>query len=154
MPFLLIKPEPGGHLGDHAVVDDSAEPPVATTLHYEFDWWLGDDLVGSPPFFVVTNRLKRALTELTGATGFELDQVKVSTSAFFRGTNPRRKLPRFWWLKVHGRAGKDDMGLASEHSLVVSGRAFAVLLSHTIEQAEIAQYGSPKGQKSGGPPAQ
>jgi hypothetical protein len=153
MPFLMIKPEPGGHLGERAAVDENAKPPVAKTLHYEFDWWLGDDLVGSPPFFVVTNRLKRALSELKGATGFELDQVRVSTSAFFRGTNPRRKLPRFWWLKVYGKAGKDDMGLASEHSLVVSGRAFAVLLSHTIEQAEISQYGAPKGREGGGRPA-
>lgn len=142
MTFLVIKPEASGHPGEDTVITSPGPPPIARDLHYEFDWWVGDDLVGSFPFFLTTERLKAALTALGSPSGFSFAPVKVTTSPFFRKTNPGRTLPPFWWLKVAGKAGLDDMGLSGQRALVVSGRVLTVLLAHTLDQAEISQYRS------------
>ncbi len=137
-----MKPEPSGHPGDETVVLAPGPPPRIESLHYEFDWWLGDDLVGAYPFFLVTERLRRALEALDTPTGFGWDEVKVTVSPFFLQTNPGRSLPRFFWLKVVGKPATDDIGLSKQSALIVSGRVLTVLLGFCLEQAEIYQYRS------------
>jgi hypothetical protein len=66
----------------------------------------------------------------------------VETSTFFRRHNPGRRLPRFWWLTVERRPGIDDMGLTVDGMLVVSLRAFEVLMRHTVRHASFYQYPS------------
>jgi hypothetical protein len=142
MPFLIIRPEYGGHPAEGTVVANAGPPPVLERLHYEFDWWLGDDLVGSHPFLLVTANLRHALETLGAPSGFAFDTVTVGASAFFKQTNPERALPPFAWLKVTGRAGIDDMAASPQNALVVSSRVLVVLLAHALEQAEIHQYRS------------
>lgn len=133
MPFLLVRPEPNGQKG---------EPPEGD---YRFDYWLGDDLVGSPPALLVTDRLRVALEALRPAPGFRFEPARVAASAFFRRSNPKRELPAFWLWRFEGRAGVDDAGLLAGRDLVVSGRVFAALLSGRLEQAEIVQFRPPVG---------
>ena len=45
----------------------------------------------------------------------------------FEELYPGRELPRFRWLDVHGRPGRDDFGLDSDFVLVVSERALEAL---------------------------
>jgi hypothetical protein len=142
MPFLIVRPEHGGHPAEGTIVAQAGPPPVLERLHYEFDWWLGDDLVGSHPLLLVTEKLRLALETLGAASGFTFDAVTVSASAFFKQTNPERSLPAFAWLKVTGRAGIDDMAVNLQNALVVSSRVLVVLLAHALEQAEIHQYRS------------
>lgn len=140
MPFLVIKPEPSGHPGSGTIVETGGEAPVVRDLHYVFDWWVGDDLVGSYPFFLATGRLRSALAALGSPSGFSFADVQVTSSEFFRQTCPEKSLPQFCWVKVHGTPGVDDMGLSRDHALVVSGRVLAVLLAHALEQADISQF--------------
>ncbi len=140
MPFLVVKPEPSGHPGVGTVVEAGGEAPVVRELHYVFDWWVGDDLVGSYPFFLVTVPLRAALAAIENASGFTFSHVRVTSSEFFRRTSPEKGLPEFCWLQVHGVPGVDDMGLSRDRALVVSGRVLAVLLAHALEQADISQF--------------
>jgi hypothetical protein len=141
MPFLLVKPEPSSQMAERP---KGSQPGLVETSGdgapvYSFDYWLGDDLVGSPPVFLVTARLKEALSALGS---FVFEPVKVEASPFFRQSNPGRQLPAFWRWRIQGRPGVDDAGLWGGQDLVVSGRVFAALLAGRLEQAEILQFRS------------
>ena len=138
MPFLIITPEASGHPARPGRVLSPEQE--CTPLRYEFDWWLGDDFVGSPPHFLVTSRIRKALAGLPDATGFTLEEAQVAPSDFFKNGNPGRNLPRFWRLNVTGIPGVHDVGLSERRDVVVSGRVFAALLSGRLEQASFQQF--------------
>jgi hypothetical protein len=48
---------------------------------------------------------------------------------------PEQKLPSLVWLKVDGKAGHDDFGIAEDHWLVVSERVLDVLRPLGISNA-------------------
>lgn len=127
MPFLVVKPETSSQAGNGGAA-------------CQFDYWLGDDLVGSPPVFLVTTRLKEALQAIELPAPFVFEPIQAEASHFFRQSNPGRELPAFWRWRVDGRAGMDDAGLLHGHELVVSDRVFAALLRGRLEQAEILQF--------------
>jgi hypothetical protein len=131
MAFFWLEPEVAGSWGESTVADRTTHPPVVFNLEYEIDHWLGDDLLQTFPCYIVTERLRDAL-ESSGFTRFSFDDVTVITSVLFkeieRDSNPSLTLPKFYWLKVEGEAGKDDFGI--ENTLrprtpagVPSGRA-------------------------------
>lgn len=127
MTFYAIEPEVAGGFGERTqIIDNVGRPMTVTHLHYQFDGWLGDELLASTPCFIVSKHLA---DELEGArlTGFSLDQVDVSTSPEFRAFKADVTLPQFLWLKVHGRANVDDFGLGERLRLVVSERALRLL---------------------------
>ena len=49
-------------------------------------------------------------------------------------------VPRFWWLRVTGQPGVDDMGLAPPARHVVSARVLDVLRAHAIAKAEVVEH--------------
>jgi hypothetical protein len=128
MPFVLVKPETSCRV-------ERRGPPA-----YRFDYWLGDDLVGSPPVFLVTGRLKDALLALDPEVPFHFEPVRVEPSSFYLARNPGRELPAFWRWRVEGRPGVDDAGLLAGWDLVVSGRVLEALLAFRVEQAQILQF--------------
>jgi len=142
MPYYALEPEVAGHLGDHAVVDRSVHPPVVERLHYEFDGWLGDDLLESFPCFIVTKALRERLTQ-SGLSGCQFEDAEVSKSDLFEEIHPDRELPEFAWLKVLGRAGVDDFGLSPDHRLVVSQRALDALKSFKLDNCDTEEYAVP-----------
>jgi hypothetical protein len=142
MTYYALEPEVAGHLGDRAVVDRSVHPPVVQRLHYEFDGWLGDDLIESFPSFIATRGLRERLAE-SGLSGCQFDDVEVSKSDIFQEIHPDRELPEFAWLKVVGRAGMDDFGLSPDHRLVVSQRGLDVLKSFKLDHCDTEQYEVP-----------
>jgi hypothetical protein len=139
MPYYALEPEVAGHLGDHAIVDRSVHPPLVKRVHYEFDGWLGDDLLEAFPCFIVTRALGQRLAA-AGLTGFTLDDAEVSMSDLFEEVHPDRELPGFAWLKVLGRPGTDDLGLSLDHRLVLSQRALDVLKPFKVEHCDIEPY--------------
>jgi hypothetical protein len=48
-----------GGYGEDAILDTSVCPERVERLHYEFDGWLGDDLLESFPVFIITERALR-----------------------------------------------------------------------------------------------
>ena len=126
--FFIVNPE--GVNGDGRLGDE-----IACTL----DSWLGDDLVRVHPLLLVTRSLARAL-EASGGSGFTVEHVRASGSPFFRIHNPGRTLPEFRALQVYGLAGRDDMGLIPDGSLVVSMRTLENLCRYSMRHATLTQY--------------
>jgi hypothetical protein len=134
MAFFILKPEDAGNRQP----EPGSEAPLCV-----FDTWLGDDLVRAlqpHPLLLVTAALKSSLETLDAPTGFRFGPARVERSLFFRAQRPRLQLPVFWELQVEGQAGRDDMGITADHSLVVSQRALYLLVKHCIRQAQLAQY--------------
>src|SRR5208337_4118808 len=95
-------------------------------LHYEFDGWLGDELLESSACYIVTERMAHEI-ERSQLTGAQFDEAEVTTSEQFRDIYPDRQLPKFVWLRAAGKPGQDDFVLGPDLRLVVSERALKLL---------------------------
>lgn len=138
--YFYLEPEVAGGLGEHTVMDTSVHPPLVSRLHYEFEGWLGDDLLESFPCYIVTARLREGL-ESAGTSGCTFDDVEVSKSDTFEELYPGRELPTFYWLRVEGGAGADDFGIAADHRLVASERILDLIkANYRLNQCDIEPY--------------
>jgi hypothetical protein len=130
--FFLLKPEVAGGWGPNTKAHRKAHPPVVTHLHYEFEGWLGDDLLTTFPEFIVTERLAAAL-ETSGMTGFRLAGVEISAGGMWEQLHESRPLPPCRWLKVTSPAGKSDFGRTELAELVVSKQALDFLRGFSLK---------------------
>src|SRR6266404_234454 len=123
MKYYRIEPEVAGGWGKNTLFTRTpGKPTVVHKLHYQFDGWLGDEILTSTPCFIVSERLSQEI-ERAQLTGVRFGDVEVTTSDQFKELYPGRQLPRFVWLRVTGSAGHDDFGIAPSLRLVVSERA-------------------------------
>jgi uncharacterized repeat protein (TIGR02543 family) len=135
MKYYRIEPEVAGGWGKNTVFTRTpGRPTVVHKLHYQFDGWLGDELLTSTPCFIVTERLAREI-ERAQLTGVRFDDVEVTTSDEFRELYPNRQLPKFVWLKIEGKPGQDDFGITPGLRLVVSERVLELLKPVGISHA-------------------
>lgn len=133
--YKLIEPEVAGSLGKETELDNSVFPHVKK-LNYEFDGWLGDDILESFPCYIVTKSLREDL-ENNKFTGISFHEVIISKSETFLELYPDRELPEFYWLKINGEAFKDDFFITEENILAISERAYFVLQNYNINNADI-----------------
>lgn len=139
MRYFMLEPEVAGGLGEHAELDTSIYPPRVTHLHFQFEGWLGDDLLETFPIFLVSESLATKLAESRlGAFTFRDAEVTLSPEA--EEMLAGRSLPAFRWWDVSGRAGVDDFGVTDKAELVVSDRALAVLREGRIDQCDVTEY--------------
>ena len=75
-----------------------------------------------------------------GATGIRFDEVEVTTSKLFQELYPNRQLPKFVWLQIKGRPGRDDFGIGLDPGLVISERALKVLEGIGISNALVTPF--------------
>lgn len=134
MEYYSIEPEVAGGWGKNTVFDRiSGKGTFVHKLNYEFDGWLGDELLESSACYIVTERVAHEI-ERAQLTGARFDEVEVTTSEQFRDIYADRQLPRFVWLRAGGKLGQDDFVLGPDLRLVVSDRALDLLkrmgLSH------------------------
>jgi hypothetical protein len=139
MGYYLLSPEVAGGFGKNTLMDRTHHPPEVTRLHYEFEGWLGDELLESFPCFIVTQSLAQAIAD-AALSGVEFRHVEVTTSDQFRELYPSQDLPEFVWLGVVGTPGQDDFGLDKTSRLVVSEAALEVLRTRKLENCEITPY--------------
>lgn len=132
MRFFKIQPEVAGGLGTRTIMDTTVHPPLVSVLEYEFDGWLGDDLLESFPCFIVSEQLKNLLEENT-FTGYVFSDVITSKSDTFIEIYPDLTLPNFYWLKINGKAGVEDAGLSESNHLVVSENFLKILLQVNLK---------------------
>lgn len=137
--YYQIEPEVAGGWGENTEADTSVHPPVVLSLHFEFQGWLGDDLLESFPCFLVSEQLGQAI-RAANLDGFSLKQVEISYSAQFIELQRRPMLPKFNWLKITGGAGQADFGMSEAHLLVVSEEALAVLRQFSLNNAEVSEW--------------
>lgn len=136
MIYKFIEPEVAGGLGDKTEMDTSTFPPLIKSLHYEFDGWLGDDILESFPCYIVTESLRKEI-ESQNLTGINFDEVYVSKSENFSELYPDKQLPIFFWAKINGEQNKDDFFITKENTLAISDRAFLLLKNYNIGNADI-----------------
>jgi hypothetical protein len=117
MKFFFLDPEVGGNI----VCSEMDQNGQVRRLHYEFDGYLGGAIVESVAHYIVTEEAKKEL-EAIRASGMRFDSVETSTSDLFDEIHPGERLPKFVWLKIVGRPGEDDFGMAPDQRLVVSER--------------------------------
>jgi hypothetical protein len=123
-------------------MDRSVHPPIVSRLHYVFAGWSGDVLLTSFPCFIVTENAMKKLMENGATTGARFADVKITTMYPFREFHPDMRLPKFMWLQITGRAGRDDFGLAADLRMVISERALDVLKGLQLTDALIAPFES------------
>ncbi|WP_031530690.1 hypothetical protein [Dyadobacter crusticola] len=139
MEFYILDPEVSGSFDERTDLDVSSHPPTVRTLVYQFDGWLGDDLISSFPVFLVTERLANEIERLD-LTGYLFDNLEVSTSKQFEILYPNQKLPKFKWLKVVGLPCKDDFGISSDQRLVVSASGLNCLRLYSLQYCDIEAF--------------
>lgn len=139
MKYFYVEPEVAGGLGQNTVINRNVHPPIVSKLHYHFDGWLGNLLLESFPCFIVTESARQKI-QSAGFTGIEFDQVEITKSEQFQELYPNRQLPEFVWLKVNGKPGQHDFGIAPDARLVVSERALKVLRELGISQALVTDF--------------
>jgi hypothetical protein len=140
MRFYKLDPEVAGGWGPNTVFSRTpGQPLVIHKFHYQFDGWLGDELLESDPCFIVTQRLAEAIRN-AGLSGYVLRPVETSTSEQFQEIYPNRQIPIFEWLEITGKAGVDDWGVDVDGRLVVSSEALAVIKSTTLNHCEVSEF--------------
>jgi hypothetical protein len=139
MKYFYVEPEVAGGLGENTVMNSNVHPPLISRLHYHFDGWLGDVLLESFPSFIVTEVAKQKL-QSAAVTGAKFDEVEVTTSEQFQELYPNRPLPKFVWLRVEGKPGRDDFGMAEDGRLVVSEKVLEALQDLGISHALVTEF--------------
>lgn len=137
--YLQVSPEVPGGLGEDTILDNNHFPPLITQLHFEFDGWLGDDLITTFPCFLVTERLKKAIM-VEKLSGISFSELKVTKSRQFETIYPNKALPEFSWMKVNGIFGVDDFVLSNKYRLLISEATFQLLASFNVGNALIENY--------------
>ena len=136
MPFWKLTPEVPAELGDNTVMDTTVHPPVVSSLHLMFVGWLGSEFIECFPVYAATLGLRGDL-EHAGLTGFQVAELELTLDEQFHDMYPDRQIPPFVWLKVVGEARSDDFGMDTDHKIVVSDRALAVLRSRKLVECDV-----------------
>ncbi|WP_245518333.1 MULTISPECIES: hypothetical protein [unclassified Mesorhizobium] len=137
--YFKIRPNVAGGIGENTVLDRSVHPPIVTKLHYVVEGWFGDVIVATFPCFLVTEETQRALQKM-GFSGATFAEAEVTISEECQEDQPGLDLPPFVWLKVNGKAGLDDFGIAIPFRLVISQRILDLLESLGIPFAVVEPY--------------
>ncbi|MET4084211.1 hypothetical protein ABIB40_004185 [Pedobacter sp. UYP30] len=139
MKYYELYPEVAGTIIDDCIVDVTTRPIKISSMCYEFDGWLGDDLITEAAHFIVTDKLADALIK-SQLNGFQLDTATVSKSEHFEEIYPDRSLPVFKWLKVNGIPMKDDFWFSIENMMLnVSVDAYNVLKNFQISNCDVEE---------------
>lgn len=137
--YIIIEPEVAGGLGTETRMDNSIHPPEIFELHYEFDGWLGSDIIESFPCYVVTEKLKKGIED-TKLSGVIFKDLKVTKSDNFIELHPKVVLPKFYWMQVSGSVAVDDFGISKDFLLVVSIKAFELLKKYNTNGLDYEDY--------------
>ncbi|MBZ9868005.1 hypothetical protein LB515_21740 [Mesorhizobium sp. CA15] len=126
MKYFSVEPIVVGDFGEGTVMDVSVHPPIVSKLVFRVDAWPGDVLVASFPCFLITEEAKFALQKV-GFSGATFADVEITISDNFRDVYSDVKIPPLVWLKIDGKAGHADFGIASDLRLVISELILDVL---------------------------
>ena len=135
----MLAPEVGGAVDRVPTSLPDHGEAVATALEYDFDVWLGDDLVEGFPCYIVTSPLAESLQK-ADLSGFDICDVHVRMTEEFKDLYPARQLPQFRWLKVIAKAMAADFGVDDLQRLVVSEGALTVLRTMNISHCDVRVY--------------
>jgi len=138
MKKYIIEPEVSGQIiGSH--LNHETKPPLIEKLNYQFDDWLGDDIIAGFRCFICTDGLAKSIKK-NSLSGYEFDQCTITKSELFHDLNENGKdLPTFFWLKINGTSD-DDFFITSNFTLVISERALEILRQFNIDHCTVEIY--------------
>ncbi len=152
MELFCLEPEVSGGHGEKTIYgteEDIAKEGVngkVKFLHYEFEGWLGDDILESTPAFIVSNTLKAAL-EKSELEDYKLEKCLITTSDEFKELYPDRELPAFsrfiplGTIELEGENFKNWSGhhfcLSSKGELIVTQKALDFFKNFSIDNCDI-----------------
>ena len=130
--YKKILPEVIVGLGDKTKFLEKKPPfKTVTKLHIELEDWLGDDIMKCHPCYIVTESIKRNL-ETSAFTGFEFDNMEVTKGEYFLNNYQLKKnVPEFYWMKIIGKEGSDDLFL-DDNLLLSIDEIFLDYLKHNF----------------------
>jgi hypothetical protein len=134
--YRIIEPEVGGRFGSGTKLDNNVHPPIVKELDYEFDGWLGDDLLESFPCFIMSERLRKEIEKLS-LTGIKFQNLTISKSDTYKELYPSKELPIFYWAIIDGKIYLDDFIIGDDLRLVISEKAFELLKKFNIDNASL-----------------
>ncbi|MFP9128828.1 hypothetical protein [Niallia sp. BSM11] len=100
MILYFLEPEVSGGHGEYTIYgteDDIATEGISGKvkyLHYEFEGWLGDDLLESTPAFIVSSFLETEL-ENSDFIDYKLEECLITTSNEYKEMYPNKEIPAF-----------------------------------------------------------
>ncbi|MGO4186810.1 hypothetical protein [Pseudarthrobacter sp. TAF60_1] len=147
MHFYIVRPEVAGGIGDNTVMDYSGDRVGVSHLHYEFESWLGDELITGHPAFAATTVLADKFKQ-AGLTGFHTRDMDVTRTEDFEEFYPGREIPPFTELVIDGKVGLDDFAINNDSDLVLSQKALDILNTTNPVDTEILpidEHGRPTG---------
>lgn len=152
MILYFLEPEVSGGHGEYTIYgteDDIATEGISGKvkyLHYEFEGWLGDDLLESTPAFIVSSILETEL-ENSDFIGYKLEECLITTSDEFKEMYPNKEIPTFsrfiplGKIEVEGENFKNWSGhhfcLSPKGKLVVTQEALDFLKRVSIDNCYI-----------------
>lgn len=138
MNFYLFEPEASGSSGDNTVYVGDPKARVISHLHYEFSLWPEDELQRGSSQYIGTEKLRQCLQALQPpVTGIEFAEVEISGDEdeferMERQGRPDSALGNWYWFKITGRAGLDDLAVAPVGHLVISERVASIMLEKSM----------------------
>lgn len=152
MILYFLEPEvSGGHGGKtiHGTDEDVAKEGISGNikfLHYEFEGWLGDDLLESAPTFIISSDLEEELKR-SGMKDYKLQTCLITVSDVFMELYPTKELHSFTrfiplgTVEIEGESFKNwsgnDFCISPKGELVLTKKALDFLNKFSIKHCGI-----------------
>lgn len=129
--IFLLEPEVSGGIGDGTIYRNENE---ISYLHYEFDGWLGDEIIESTPYFLISEALSNYLRN-NGIDDFSIEECLITTSDLFRELYPKKELPKFYRLVPEGKAKILDGKVVetTNHEILLSEKNYLLVSQKTMD---------------------
>lgn len=83
MKYFILEPEVVGGIGRKSkILYENSKIKEVTFLDYEFESWLGDDILTTHPCFIISESLYDII-KVSDLKGFQLQKIDISFSNFF-----------------------------------------------------------------------
>ncbi|HWK22880.1 MAG TPA: hypothetical protein VNS08_07605 [Ureibacillus sp.] len=152
MILYFLEPEVSGGHGEQTIygteenVKKEGISGKIKFLHYEFEGWLGDDLLESTPAFIVSIYLEEELKK-SEFNDYKLEKCLISMSDVFMELYPNKEIPSFTrfiplgTVEVEGENYNNWSGhhfcLSSKGELVVTQKALDFFKKFSINNCDI-----------------
>lgn len=152
MILYFLEPEVSGHHGErtiYGIEKDATKEGVSETikfLHYEFEGWLGDDLLESTPAFIISSNLEDELRK-SEFRDYKIEKCLITKSDEFMELYPNKELPSFarflplGTVEIEGEQfdnwSGNDFCLSPKGELVLTKKALDFLSGFSIKHCDI-----------------